>query len=87
MTPRSPPPAFLGRSVEVATLVSAIADAQTGLPSVLLVSGDAGMGKSTLVAEGARRAEAGMQHFVIGLLPDDVETAELVAEKVMPAFA
>jgi alkanesulfonate monooxygenase SsuD/methylene tetrahydromethanopterin reductase-like flavin-dependent oxidoreductase (luciferase family) len=31
-------------------------------------------------------AEAGMQHFVIGLLPDDVETAELVAEKVMPAL-
>jgi len=32
-------------------------------------------------------ADAGMQHFVIGLIPDDVETAELVAEKVMPAFA
>jgi alkanesulfonate monooxygenase SsuD/methylene tetrahydromethanopterin reductase-like flavin-dependent oxidoreductase (luciferase family) len=32
-------------------------------------------------------ADAGMQHFVIGLLPDDVETAELVAEKVMPAFS
>jgi alkanesulfonate monooxygenase SsuD/methylene tetrahydromethanopterin reductase-like flavin-dependent oxidoreductase (luciferase family) len=32
-------------------------------------------------------AEAGMQHFVIGLLPDDVETAELVAERVAPAFA
>jgi len=31
-------------------------------------------------------ADAGMQHFVIGLLPDDVETAELVAEQVMPAF-
>jgi alkanesulfonate monooxygenase SsuD/methylene tetrahydromethanopterin reductase-like flavin-dependent oxidoreductase (luciferase family) len=31
-------------------------------------------------------AEAGMQHFVIGLLPDDVETAELVADRVMPAF-
>jgi alkanesulfonate monooxygenase SsuD/methylene tetrahydromethanopterin reductase-like flavin-dependent oxidoreductase (luciferase family) len=31
-------------------------------------------------------ADAGMQHFVIGLLPDDVETAELVAERVMPAF-
>jgi alkanesulfonate monooxygenase SsuD/methylene tetrahydromethanopterin reductase-like flavin-dependent oxidoreductase (luciferase family) len=31
-------------------------------------------------------AEAGMQHFVVGLLPDDVETAELVAERVMPAF-
>jgi alkanesulfonate monooxygenase SsuD/methylene tetrahydromethanopterin reductase-like flavin-dependent oxidoreductase (luciferase family) len=31
-------------------------------------------------------AEAGMQHVVIGLLPDDVETAEVVAEHVMPAF-
>jgi alkanesulfonate monooxygenase SsuD/methylene tetrahydromethanopterin reductase-like flavin-dependent oxidoreductase (luciferase family) len=31
-------------------------------------------------------ADAGMQHFVVGLLPDDVETADLLAEKVMPAF-
>ena len=47
---------FLGREAELATFERAIADARGGVPSVLLVDGDAGIGKSSLVAEAARRA-------------------------------
>ncbi len=36
----------------------AIVDARTGMPSVLLVGGEAGIGKTTLVAEGGSRADA-----------------------------
>jgi DNA-binding NarL/FixJ family response regulator len=36
----------------------AIAAARRGAPAVLLVGGEAGIGKSTLIAEGARRADA-----------------------------
>lgn len=37
-----------------------IADASGGLPSVVLVSGDAGIGKTTIVSEGAARAGVGL---------------------------
>ncbi|MBK5332523.1 MAG: ATP-binding protein, partial [Ilumatobacteraceae bacterium] len=47
---------FLGREAELATFELAVADARAGVPSVLLVDGDAGIGKSSLVAEAARRA-------------------------------
>jgi DNA-binding NarL/FixJ family response regulator len=47
---------FLGRNAELATFERAVEDARAGVPSVLLIDGDAGIGKSSLVAEAARRA-------------------------------
>lgn len=47
---------FVGRRGELATFEGAIADARSGLPSVVLVSGDAGIGKTTFVGEGAARS-------------------------------
>ena len=48
--------AFVGRRRELAAFDRAVETARVGRPGVLLVGGDAGIGKSTLVAEGARRA-------------------------------
>ena len=47
---------FLGRDAELSTFERALGDARAGVPSVLLIDGDAGIGKSSLVAEAARRA-------------------------------
>lgn len=55
--PARPPAAdFVGRHAELAIFERAIADARNGLPSVVLVSGDAGIGKTTIVSESAARA-------------------------------
>ncbi len=51
---------FVGRLAELATFERAIADARNGLPSVVLVSGDAGIGKTTIVSESASRAGVGL---------------------------
>ena len=48
---------FVGRGGELATIDRAIDDARKGVPSILLVGGDAGIGKSTLVSEAAGRAD------------------------------
>ena len=56
MPDRSPNRDFVGRSAELATVGRAIGDARGGVPSVLLVGGDAGIGKSTLIRQGADRA-------------------------------
>ena len=48
---------FVGRTQELATLERAITNACAGVPSVLLVVGDAGIGKSTLIAEAARQGD------------------------------
>ena len=53
---RLPATEFVGRLAELAAFDRAIADARTGLPSVVLVSGDAGIGKTTIVSESAVRA-------------------------------
>ncbi|MDH5288843.1 MAG: LuxR C-terminal-related transcriptional regulator [Acidimicrobiia bacterium] len=47
----------MGRLDELAVFGLAIADARHGLPSILLVGGEAGIGKTTLVAEGAAHAD------------------------------
>lgn len=52
------PADFVGRSNELAAFERAVAAARLGTPAVLLVGGEAGIGKSTLVTEGARRAGA-----------------------------
>jgi DNA-binding CsgD family transcriptional regulator/uncharacterized protein YceH (UPF0502 family) len=54
---RLPSQAFVGRSAELRVFEQAIVDARNGMPSVLLVGGDAGIGKSTLVSESASRAD------------------------------
>ena len=46
---------FVGRDNELAVFERAVEAARSGLPSVLLVGGEAGIGKSTLIAEAARR--------------------------------
>ena len=46
---------FVGRQPDLVAIERAVDEARAGLPSVLLVSGDAGIGKSTLVAEAAER--------------------------------
>ena len=51
---------FVGRSAELATFGDAIVDARNGLPSVVLVGGDAGIGKTTFVREAASRAGVGL---------------------------
>jgi DNA-binding CsgD family transcriptional regulator len=56
MHARAASPEFVGRRAELAVFERAIADARGGLPSVVLVSGDAGIGKTTLVSESAARA-------------------------------
>ncbi len=49
---------FVGRREELAAFERAVEGARVGRAAVLLVGGDAGIGKSTLVVEGARRAGA-----------------------------
>ena len=60
MHARPPTSDFVGRRAELKVFEGAIADAQRGLPSVLLVSGDAGIGKTTIVSESAARAGVGL---------------------------
>ncbi|MDO8364756.1 MAG: LuxR C-terminal-related transcriptional regulator [Actinomycetota bacterium] len=55
MHARPSAPDFVGRHAELAVFERAIADARNGLPSVVLVSGDAGIGKTTIVSESAAR--------------------------------
>ena len=47
---------FIGRSEELATFERALLAARAGAPSLVLVGGDAGIGKSSLVNEAARRS-------------------------------
>ncbi len=50
--------AFVGRREEIATLERAVADARGGLSRFVLVTGEPGIGKTSLVSEIARRAAA-----------------------------
>ena len=49
-------PSLLGRERETAELYDALAAAMRGTPQIVLVGGDAGIGKTTLVADLERRA-------------------------------
>ena len=60
MNDRVPTSGFVGRRAELAIFERAIADARNGLPSVVLVGGDAGIGKTTIVSESAARAGVGL---------------------------
>jgi DNA-binding CsgD family transcriptional regulator len=50
---------FVGRAAELAALEAALAEAAEGRPAVVLVGGEAGVGKTRLVGELADRAAAG----------------------------
>jgi predicted ATPase len=53
-------PLFVGRDAELAALTAALDAAIAGEPAVVLLSGEAGVGKTRLVEEAAERAsEAG----------------------------
>src|SRR3954465_9023373 len=56
MSDRLPAEQFVGRRAELAVLERAIGDARQGVPSIVLISGDAGIGKTTIVTEAASRA-------------------------------
>ena len=58
--PRPPPhrPGFVGRHAELHRIEERLAAAARGAGGILIVSGKGGVGKSTLLAEGARRAQA-----------------------------
>ena len=55
MPDRPQNPDFVGRTEELALFERAFADGRAGVPSILLVGGDAGIGKSTLIGEAADR--------------------------------
>ena len=50
-------PALIGRDAESAQLYDALALTAKGRPQVVMVAGDAGIGKTTLVADLEQRAE------------------------------
>ena len=56
---------LIGREAELRLLDSALADAAAGRPRAVVVAGEAGIGKSALVAEAARRAR--QQGYAVGL--------------------
>src|SRR3954451_25405311 len=56
MSDRLPAEQFVGRRAELVVLEQAIGDARQGVPSIVLVSGDAGIGKTTIVTEAGSRA-------------------------------
>ena len=58
MQPGLVSPVFVGRGTELSTLVGGLQSAVTGEPVVVLVGGEAGVGKTRLVEEAATRARA-----------------------------
>ncbi|MEX1168811.1 MAG: AAA family ATPase [Chloroflexota bacterium] len=56
MATRVSSPLFIGRQAELANLTEALDRAATGVASTVLIGGDAGIGKSRLVAEVSARA-------------------------------
>ncbi|HEX2179069.1 MAG TPA: LuxR C-terminal-related transcriptional regulator [Actinomycetota bacterium] len=58
MPSRRPLSPFVGRSAELSAFDKAISDARRGVPSIVLVGGEPGIGKSRLVNEAAGRAGA-----------------------------
>lgn len=51
---------FIGRTTELATISGAIDEAHRGRPSVLLIGGEPGIGKSALLEEAVERAGVGL---------------------------
>jgi tetratricopeptide (TPR) repeat protein len=62
----APPRVFVGRDRELGDLVSALYRAHAGAGSVVLVTGEPGIGKSRLAEELARQARAGGARVLVG---------------------
>jgi ATP/maltotriose-dependent transcriptional regulator MalT len=60
MLHRSRDRGFVGRSQELSAFDRAVASARDGMPVVLLVSGEAGIGKTSILREGAARSEVAL---------------------------
>jgi DNA-binding CsgD family transcriptional regulator len=59
-------PAFIGRTRQLAQLLELLARAESGRPAVALVAGEAGVGKTRLLAELAVRASSGGARVLVG---------------------
>ncbi|WP_143536686.1 ATP-binding protein, partial [Rhodococcus sp. 05-2254-6] len=57
---------LIGRDAELAALEQVVADAARGVPAAAVVSGDAGVGKTRLLAELRRNAEARATRVLVG---------------------
>ena len=66
MAPRVSSPVFVGRADELGELVAAMAGARAGTPGFVLVGGEAGVGKSRLVAELITHATADGDQILAG---------------------
>ena len=66
MTARVTSPLFIGRGSELKALDDALSDAEAGRPTGVLLSGDAGVGKSRLLDEFALHAESRGARMVFG---------------------
>ncbi|HEX5295502.1 MAG TPA: ATP-binding protein, partial [Streptosporangiaceae bacterium] len=66
MGPQLSSPALVGRSVQLAALEAALAEATRGRPSAIMVGGEAGVGKSRLVREFAERSRGTGARVLIG---------------------
>ena len=60
MVERSANRGFIGRDHELSAIESALTSAREGSPVVLLLTGEAGIGKTTIVREGAARGEVAL---------------------------
>ena len=66
MAPRATSPVLVGRAEQLAVLEAALDPFRRGGPSVVLVGGEAGVGKSRLVSEFAARASAAGARVLTG---------------------
>ena len=76
-------PRFIGRRAERATLAQAVATLRAGEGTVVLIEGEAGIGKSRLLDEGLREARSNGARVLIGgcvRLDDDAAPLAPIAE-------
>ena len=75
---------FVGRERELARLDGFLQQALGGKPQICLITGEAGAGKSALMAEFARRAQAAHDNVVFALAECNTQTGAL---RLLPAVA
>jgi Cdc6-like AAA superfamily ATPase len=79
---RTPGTSFVARERELARLGTALAAAADGCPSSLLIAGEAGVGKTRLVHEFARRV-GGQAQVLLGSCSSCVAAASPMARSLM----
>lgn len=77
-------PALVGRAAELATLARLVDGLASGTGAAVLVTGEAGIGKSRLVAEAATRATRAGRTVLTGRAVDGGGTYRAVAEALAP---